>query len=102
LCLTGALACNHGQDRPLVLLYGLLIPASGLWLRPELVRFTTGTAIAGYLALVIHASAQEQLRTAPLHHMIAVFALLAAGEVVAYQVRRVRLLGRHFGEPGTQ
>lgn len=96
LLLTAALANNRGQDSPLVVLYGLILAASGLWLRPGLVRFTTAVTVIGYLALVGLASANGELRSAPLHHFIAVVALVAAGEAVTYQTRRVRLLGRHF------
>jgi hypothetical protein len=98
LFLTAALATNRGQDSPLVVLYGLILAASGLWLRPGLVRFTTAVAVLGYLVLVGTAAADGELRSAPLHHFIAVVALVAAGEAIAYQARRVRLLGRYFDD----
>ena len=98
LFLTAALATNRGQDSPLVVLYGLIVAASGLWMRAGLVRFTTAVAVLGYLVLVGGAAAQGELRSAPLHHLIAIVALVAAGEAIAYQARRVRLLGRYFGD----
>ena len=101
LFLTAALAMNRGQDSPLVVLYVLIVAASGLWLRAGLVRFTTAVVVCGYLVLVGLAAARGELRSAPLHHFVAVVALVAAGEAIAYQARRVRLLGRYFGEgPG--
>ncbi|MFO0803109.1 MAG: protein kinase [Gemmataceae bacterium] len=102
LFLTAALATNHGQDSPLVVLYVLIVAASGLWLRAGLVRFTTAVVVLGYGVLVGLASVRGELRSAPLHHAVAVVALIAAGEAVAYQARRVRLLGRYFGEARSQ
>ena len=99
--LTAALACNRGQDSPLVVLYGLIVVSSGLWLRAEFVRFTTVAAVVGYVTLVGRAAYRGELQSAPLHHVIAVVALIAAGESVAYQVRRVRMLGRYFGNDRT-
>jgi serine/threonine-protein kinase len=102
LFLTAALATNHGQDSPLVVLYVLIVAASGLWLRAGLVRFTTAVVVLGYGVLVGLAASRGELRSAPLHHAVAVVALIAAGEAVAYQARRVRLLGRYFGEGSAQ
>lgn len=98
LFLSAALAMNRGQDSPLVVLYVLIVAASGLWLKAGLVRFTTAVVVLGYLSLIGLAAIRGELRSAPLHHLIAVVALFAAGEAVAFQARRVRLLGRYFGD----
>lgn len=97
LLLTGALTINRSHDSPLVVTYVLFVVASGLWLRVELVRFATVAAVLAYAALVAQAAAAGDLRSALLHHLIAVAALVLAGAAVAYQVRRVRLLQRYLG-----
>ena len=95
--LTGVLAVNRGHDSPLVVSYALLIVASGLWLRVELVRFTTLVAVLAYSVLVGQAAFVGDLRSYLLHHLIAIIILLTTGSALAYQVRRVRLLQRYFG-----
>jgi serine/threonine-protein kinase len=101
VCLTAGLAINRGHDTPLVAVYWLFVAASGLWLQVGLVRFATAVAGFAYAALAVQAAAVGDLRSIPLHHLMAVAVLLATGEAVAYQVRRVRVLRRYYGDDPT-
>lgn len=93
--LTGLLVLDESQETPLTIAYGLLVAASGVWLRVGLVWFATVTAVVGYLVLVTDAALTRGLTRAPHHHVIAVIALVASGAVVAFQVHRARLLSRY-------
>jgi eukaryotic-like serine/threonine-protein kinase len=95
--LTVLLAVNHCLESPLALMYGLFVAASGVWFRVHLVWVATVAAVAGYGGLVVELAARSELSQPILRHAIAGVALAAEGAVVAYQVRRARLLGQAGG-----
>jgi serine/threonine-protein kinase len=99
--LTGLLILDDSHESPLTLAYGLLVAASGVWLRVRLVWFATAAAVVGYTVLVGAEAARGPLTGAPHHHAIAVITLVAIGAVVAYQVRRTRLVSRFQGTSTT-
>jgi serine/threonine-protein kinase len=95
--LTGLLTLDASHESPLVVIYGLYVAASGVWLRVQLVWLCTAAAVAGYAALVGVAAARGAL-AAGLHlHAIVAIALVATGAVVAFQVRRAKQLSRFAG-----
>jgi serine/threonine-protein kinase len=98
-CLSGLLTLDESHETPLVLVYGLFVAASGVWLRVRLVWLSTLAAVAGYAALVGGAAARGAMTEAPHHHLIAIFTLVATGAVVAYQVRRTKQLSRLSAPP---
>ena len=95
--LTALLALYVPHQTPLVMLYGLLVAASGVWFRVRLVWVSTAAALAGYAVLIGAAAARGAVTAAPHHHVICGIALVAIGTVVAYQVRRTRMLGSRPG-----
>ena len=100
--LTGLLILDSSQESPLTLVYGLFVAASGVWLRPRLVWFATVVAVTGYVVLVLDTATRGGLTHAPHHHIIAGIALIAIGAVVAFQVKRARLLSRFRGSGTTR
>jgi serine/threonine-protein kinase len=95
--ITGLFAIARALESPLVLIYGLFVAASGVWFRVFLVWVATAAAVVGYGILVVDAASRAELTQSVLRHAIAVVALSAEGAVVAYQVRRARLLGQAGG-----
>jgi serine/threonine-protein kinase len=100
--LTRALWILHRVESTLLVGYPLLIAASGLWFRINLVWFTTAMAIAGYLFLYIN-SAIDWTRPFPTwvqgelqYPNIYVAGLLLTGFVVARQLKRTLALGRYY------
>ena len=90
------------MESTLLVGYPLLIAASGLWFRINLVWFTTAVAIAGYLFLYLH-SAIDWTKPFPTwveHDLqypnIYVAGLLLTGFVVARQLKRTLALGRYY------
>jgi hypothetical protein len=81
---------------PLLITYSLLIVASGLWFRANLVWFTTAMATGAYLILIMSGSAAGSVDQSPHYHVIFVVGLLALGFMVTYQVQRVRVLSRYY------
>lgn len=102
-CLTLLLWIMEDLDTPLLIGYPLMIAASGLWFREGVVWFTTGLAIAGYLALYGHA-AVDWNRTHPgwmkpgvlPYGNIYVVCLALSGFVVARLVKRIRVISRYY------
>lgn len=93
ILLTTALAISTGPISSLLVVYPLLITASGLWFRVPLVWVTTGTTVAGFLALLW----MKPDLGSPLHYPLLVLTVLAAvGAATAYQVKRVRALSRYY------
>jgi serine/threonine-protein kinase len=97
--LTAVLVLDESYETPLALCYGVVVVMSGVWLRVGLVRFATAAAMVGYAAVVAALAARGGTVRAVHHHVIAEIVLAAIGAVVAYQVRRARLLSR-FWVPG--
>jgi serine/threonine-protein kinase len=91
--LTGLLALSGNGAGPLVGTYALLVAGAGLWFRLRLVWFTTAMAEVAFGLLVL-SSGRDHIYP---HHAILFAVFLAVlGYVVAYQVRRVRALSRHY------
>ena len=83
--------------------YPLLIAASGLWWRVNLVWITTALAMLAYSWLYIdaalrwHAGRTSWIPSPDLRHSnIFLAGLLLTGYVVARQVRRILLLSRYY------
>jgi serine/threonine-protein kinase len=102
ICHTACLLLLGKSESTLLIGYPLLIAASGLWFRVNLVWFTTAMAVAGYL--VLYASLAIDW-TMPLvtwvkddlqYPNICIAALWLTGYVVVRQVRRILALGRYF------
>ncbi len=93
LLLTTVLILTENQGSGLVVCYPLLIVAAGLWFRVGVVWFTTITAALAYGLLVLTQEAREFL---PHHHVIFLVALGVLGFMVAYQVKRVRVLSQYY------
>lgn len=91
--LTTALALSNGPIGQMLVVYSVLISASGLWFRTRLVWFTTAAAVAGYLLLcVLNPSLRE-----PWHYpLLVATSLCIVGAATAYQVHRVRALSRFY------
>jgi tRNA A-37 threonylcarbamoyl transferase component Bud32 len=91
--LTALLALTGNEASPLLIVYALLVAAAGLWFRVGLVWFTTAAAEVAFGVLVAYS---EKLRIYPHHTVVFVVCLAVLGFVVAHQVRRVRVLSRHY------
>jgi serine/threonine-protein kinase len=101
VALTSILLVADGVASPLVVGYPLLIVASGLWLRPIIVSFTTAAASASYLLLVTdfyfrRVGLQAGFDRSVERHVFFVLALLLTGAAVRYQVGRSRALSRFY------
>jgi serine/threonine-protein kinase len=101
--LTVALKLLNRVESTLLVGYPLMIAASGLWFRVNMVWYTTGLAIACYLALYFDAALdwsqpfptwakQDDLQ----YPNIYVAGLLITGFVVARQVKRTLALGKYY------
>lgn len=78
---------------PLVIGYPLLIAASGLWFRDNLVWFTTIIALIAYAAqMVLFWDKLEDVHK----YIMFMVGLAAMGYIVSYQVRRVRVLSKYY------
>jgi hypothetical protein len=95
--LTGVLILDESHETPLALGYALVVAMSGVWLRVGLVWFATVAAVVGYAVAIAELSARGGAVRSVHHHVIAELTLTAVGAVVAYQVRRARLLSRFRG-----
>jgi eukaryotic-like serine/threonine-protein kinase len=90
---TVLLMIDGGPMTPLTAVYPLLIAASALWARVNVVTFTTALAMIGYMVLLLEAwTAGKPIGFRSAHiDFLASLALMAL--ISAYQVRRVRALG---------
>jgi serine/threonine-protein kinase len=102
-CLTLLLWIMEDLDTPLLIGYPLMIAASGLWFREGVVWFTTGLAVAGYLALFGYAAVDwgrthdGWMKPGVLPYgNIFVACLLLSGFVVARLVKRIRVISRYY------
>ena len=105
--LTGVLAVADGPRSPLVAAYFLIIALATLRFSLPLVRFATGGAVAGYVALLGYAEwfAARDVRVPRYHEGIVLLALALTGITLGQVVRRVRALalayaGRRDAEAG--
>lgn len=77
----------------LVIIYALLIVASGLWFQERLVWWSTGISELAFCVLLVNC---PDLRD-PWHYPLLVsIALVAIGAAVSFQVQRVRALSRFY------
>lgn len=78
---------------PLLVVYPLLIAASGLFIQESLVFFMTSVSLISY-ALFLY---MRPIEATPWHYpMIFSAILVVIGVVISHQVNRIRLLSRHF------
>jgi eukaryotic-like serine/threonine-protein kinase len=96
LMLTAPLALAQAVTTPLVLCYGALIVAAGLWFRVHLVWLGLIVSLAGYGFLLVLGASRGLLGQSPQHHLIAAASLVLVATMVATQVRRVRALSRYY------
>lgn len=80
----------------LVASYALAIAGAGLWFRERLVWLVTTTSVVGYAVLVADGYLHNLPMPPPHWHLIFVTLLVVLGWIVAYQVNRIRKLGRHY------
>lgn len=93
ILLTVALSMSQGPVSSLLVIYPLLITASGLWFRVPLVWLTTAVSSAGFLCLVM----VKPDFADPWHYPLLVLSVLVmVGAATAYQVKRVRALSRYY------
>ena len=103
VCLTLALRLLNRVESTLLVGYPLMIAASGLWFRVNMVWFTTGLAVSCYLFLYCESAfdwsqpfptwvKQDDLQ----YPNIYVAALILTGFVVARQVKRTLALGQYY------
>ena len=102
LCLTLALKLLNRVESSLLVGYPLMIAASGLWFRINLVWFTTGLAVACYLILYCN-SAIDWSQPFPTwtsdelqYPNIYIACLALTGFVVVRQVKRTLALGQYY------
>jgi len=79
---------------PLTAVYPVLIAASGLWSRVEVVAFTTALAMIGYVVLIAEGWANDRPIGFRYWHLDFLAGLALLGLIAAYQVKRVRAVGR--------
>jgi eukaryotic-like serine/threonine-protein kinase len=92
------LIIDGGPMTPLTAVYAVLITASGLWSRVKVVAFTTALAMIGYLVVLTEAWSTGKPIGFRAAHIDFLVGLLLLGMITAYQVRRVRALGRLIDE----
>jgi serine/threonine-protein kinase len=102
ICLSVALKLLNRLESTLLVGYPLLIAASGLWFRVNMVWFTTAMAVACYLVLYCQ-SALDWSQPLPSwkskdlqYPNIYVACLVLTGFVVARQVKRTLALGQYY------
>ncbi len=88
---------HEGLSTSLVAGYFLLIAASGLWFREQLVWITTALAVFGYFALVIVNGINSVAPLeSPYRHVVFATALAVSGLITGFQVKRVRALSQYY------
>lgn len=91
--LTKMLVLSASPAGPLLVVYPLLIAASGLFIQESLVFFMTSVSLMSY-ALFLY---MRPIEATPWHYpMIFAAILVVIGVVISHQVNRIRLLSRHF------
>jgi hypothetical protein len=90
---------DGGPMTPLTAVYPLLIAASGLWARIDVVAFTTALSIIGYIVLLVEAWAVGKPIGFRAAHIDFVAGLALMALISAHQVRRVRALGSLIDDP---
>ena len=95
--LTAALVLSGWTNGTLLVVYPLLIAASGLWFRVSLVWLMTLAAEVAFTSLLM---LLPDLRDPWHHSLIVVTVLLMTGAATAFQVHRVRALSRFYERRG--
>jgi serine/threonine protein kinase len=91
--ITKMLVLSAPPAGPLLVVYPLLIAASGLFIQESLVLFMTSVSLISY-ALFLY---MRPIEATPWHYpMIFAAILVVIGVVISHQVNRIRLLSRHF------
>ena len=91
--LTKMLVLSAPPAGALLVVYPLLIAASGLFIQESLVLFMTSVSLMSY-ALFLY---MRPIEATPWHYpMIFSAILIVIGVVISHQVNRIRLLSRHF------
>ncbi|NQV22864.1 MAG: serine/threonine protein kinase [Rhodopirellula sp.] len=91
--LTKMLVLSASPAGPLLVVYPLLIAASGLFIQESLVLFMTSVSLISY-ALFLY---MRPIEASPWHYPLIFSAILVViGVVISHQVNRIRLLSRHF------
>ena len=93
LLFTVLLLLADGPPSSLLAGYPLLIAASGLWFRVRLVFYMTAVCVAAFLVV----SATSLSSDVPDHYLESSSPSWSSWDgIVAYQVRRIRVLSRYF------
>jgi serine/threonine-protein kinase len=91
--ITKMLVLSAPPAGPLLVVYPLLIAASGLFIQESLVLFMTSVSLMSY-ALFLY---MRPIEATPWHYpMIFSAILIVIGVVISHQVNRIRMLSRHF------
>jgi serine/threonine-protein kinase len=91
--ITKMLVLSAPPAGPLLVVYPLLIAASGLFIQESLVLFMTSVSLMSY-ALFLY---MRPIEASPWHYpMIFSAILIVIGVVISHQVNRIRMLSRHF------
>ena len=99
VCYTAVLCLADGPLGPVVVGYPVLIAGSGLWARERLVWFMTAVTTISYIALGwVRNDGWRVADPQSFWHYPIIFgiSLIATGVIVAFQVRRLRMLSRYF------
>ncbi|MBI3891435.1 MAG: hypothetical protein HY303_07880 [Candidatus Wallbacteria bacterium] len=95
--LTAMLLVADGPRSPLLIGYFVLVNLAGLRLNLQLIRFTTGVSMAGYLVLLGNARwFHESLRVPRYHQVLFLLSLGLAGLFAAQAARRVKELAEDY------
>ncbi|MEI8378877.1 MAG: serine/threonine-protein kinase [Planctomycetota bacterium] len=91
--LTALFLHADSSNGTLVIVYALLIVASGLWFQEQLVWWSTGISEMAFLLLIIYTPSLRD----PWHYpILASITLLTIGAATSFQVHRVRALSRFY------
>ncbi len=91
--LTALFLHANSTNGTLVIVYALLIVASGLWFQEQLVWWSTGISEMAFLLLIINTPSLRD----PWHYpILASITLLTIGAATSFQVHRVRALSRFY------
>lgn len=96
-CLTAILWLDDALRGPLIVGFPALVAVSGLWFRAPIVLLATSLSALGYIGLLL-GDYWRRHQIEQINWQVAFLVLLVlAGCSVAYQIHRVRALGRFYG-----
>lgn len=96
LLLTVILGIQNNPQSLGVVIYPVLIAASGLWYRENLVWKITGLSVVAYTALIIIYFLENELSTLPSSANIVMGSLFMTGFVVSQQVKRLWAISSYY------